>query len=136
MSNPDPFPPEDLLAGLQARLDRATDAAESLLAQAGAAAAGAIRTSGSAVRGQDGERPPPAGWQAKPEGDGAGSGDLDLLVQVLGSLRELVPADLQQRLAEALRELLLALRALIDSYLERSEHRRREVPEVEDIPIL
>ncbi len=35
-----------------------------------------------------------------------------------------------------MRELLLALRALIDWYLERVEQRRREPAEVQDIPIL
>jgi hypothetical protein len=39
-------------------------------------------------------------------------------------------------LAEALRELLLALRALIDWYLERAERRRAAPVEVQDIPIV
>jgi hypothetical protein len=55
---------------------------------------------------------------------------------VVRSLRELIPPELQQRLAEALREVLLALRALIDWYLERLEQRRAEPVEVQDIPIL
>jgi hypothetical protein len=41
----------------------------------------------------------------------------------------------EMRLVEALRELLLALRALIDWYLERIEHRRAAPAEVQDIPI-
>jgi hypothetical protein len=40
-----------------------------------------------------------------------------------------------QRIAAALRELLLALRALIDWYLERVDRRRAEPAEVEEIPI-
>jgi hypothetical protein len=52
------------------------------------------------------------------------------------SLRDLIPPDLQQRLAEALRELLLALRALIDWYLERLEQRRKTPTPIQDIPIL
>jgi hypothetical protein len=55
---------------------------------------------------------------------------------VIGSLREWIPPELQHRLAVALREVLLALRALIDWYLERSERRRGEPTEVQDIPIL
>ena len=51
-------------------------------------------------------------------------GELELLIQVFQSLRDLIPPDLQQRLREALRELLLAIRALIDWYLERIEQRR------------
>ena len=50
-------------------------------------------------------------------------------------MRDLIPADLQRRLAEALRELLLAVRALIDWYLDRIERRRAEPAEVQDIPI-
>ncbi len=55
---------------------------------------------------------------------------------MLRSLRDLIPPELQQKLAEALRELLLAIRALIDWYLERVEQRRAAPAEVEDIPIL
>jgi DNA-binding HxlR family transcriptional regulator len=56
-------------------------------------------------------------------------------VQIFESVRDLIPPDLERRLAEALRELLLALRALIDWYLERAEQRRREPADVQDIPI-
>jgi len=59
-----------------------------------------------------------------------------VLAQVLRSLRDLIPPELQRKLAEALRELLLALRALIDWYLERAERRRGAHAEVQDIPIL
>ena len=55
---------------------------------------------------------------------------------VLASLRDRIPAELQQRLADAVRELLLAVRAFIDWYLERSERHRAEPRQVQDIPIL
>jgi hypothetical protein len=42
----------------------------------------------------------------------------------------------QRRLAEAVREVLLAIRALIDWYLERLDPTRAETPQVQDIPIL
>jgi hypothetical protein len=119
---------EETLRRLQERLDRASGAAERLIAEAAtesaARAAGAFR------------RPPPAGWQAPrgEEADGHG-GDLDLLVQLLESLRDLIPSELQQRLADAVRELLLAVRALINWYLERLERHREEPAEVQDIPI-
>ena len=147
--------PEEALRQLEARLDRASQAAERLLAEATARAASA-RSPGSeteppgrdrAARGRTepprarpssraGEtEPPPAGWQA-PETESAGAGrDLELLLGIVQSVRDLVPPELQRRLAEALRELLLALRALIDWYLERVERRRAEPAEVEDIPI-
>jgi hypothetical protein len=123
-----PESPEDALRRLNERLDRASDAAERLIAEA--AAESAARAA-SAFR-----RPPPAGWQAPPSEQEAGrNGDLDLLVQLLESLRELIPTDLQQRLAEAVRELLLAVRALISWYLERLDRHPEEPDEVQDIPI-
>jgi hypothetical protein len=117
----------DPLTRLEERLDRASEAAERLLAEAAAAA----------VR-----RPPPAGWQrAQPE-DGeaeaqsALGNEIELLLEALHSLGDRIPPDLQRRLGEALRELLLAVRALIDWYLERGERRHGEPSEVEDIPIV
>ena len=116
---------EDALRRLEERLDRASDAAERMIAEAAAAAAG-----------KPGSDPPPAGWQLPgSDGPSSASGDLDLLVQVVGALRDLIPPELQRRLAEALRELLLALRALIDWYLERNERRRAAPSQVQDIPI-
>jgi hypothetical protein len=85
------------------------------------------------------EKPPPAGWQI-PSRDGTaaseGERDLELLTHILQSLKDLIPPDLQRRIAEALREVLLALRALIDWYLERLEQRRSEPVKVQDIPIV
>jgi hypothetical protein len=128
------FGPESALRALEDRLERASDAAERLIAEAANAA---LRT-------------PPSGWAAPSQNglgsdhnaDGAGPGteqrddDLSTLVSFVRSLRELIPPDLQRRLAEALRELLLAVRALIDWYLERLEQRRRTPTPIEDIPIL
>jgi Spy/CpxP family protein refolding chaperone len=125
----------DALRALEQRLDRASEAAERLIAEAAATSAS---TASSAPRGSA-EKPPPAGWQApsdSPREPGAPGGDLELLAQVLQSLRDLIPPELQRRLAEALRELLMAVRALIDWYLERTERRTSEPTEVEDIPII
>ena len=52
------------------------------------------------------------------------------------AMRDLIPPDLQRRLIAAIREVLLALRALIDWYLERLERKREQGVEVQDIPIL
>ncbi len=132
-----PSGPEDLLRRLEERLDRASTAAEQLLADAANNAARRRgRTDAEPARADNGTEPPPAGWQVpEPEGVGPGPRDTELLLDVLHNLRELIPPDLQRRLAEAVRELLLALRALIDWYLERAEQRRREPAEVQDIPI-
>jgi hypothetical protein len=120
-------PAEDALRSLEKQIEQASGAAERLIAEA----------AGAALR-----RPPPAGWQfpgSEPDGDeapGRGATEIDLLLEAIKSLRDRIPPDLQRRLSEALRELLLALRALIDLYLERSERERREPSEVQDIPII
>jgi hypothetical protein len=110
----------DALHKLEARLDRATEAAERLFAEAADAV---------------GRKPPPAGWHPPSDSEPA-SRDLELLAGVLQSLRDLIPPELQRRLAEALRELLLAVRALIDWYLDRLERGRPAPAEVQDIPIM
>ena len=56
-------------------------------------------------------------------------------MQAVRALRELIPPDVLERLATAVRELLLALRALLDFYIERLERGREEPIEVQDIPI-
>jgi hypothetical protein len=82
--------------------------------------------------------PPPSGW-AIPGGDEnrhSESGQFDGLVAALTSLRDRVPPELQSRLADAVRELLIAIRALLDWYIERLERERTPTGEPEDIPIL
>lgn len=120
-SNPTAGPDDqaDAVRRLQERLEQASANAERLIAEA-----------------QTASKPPPAGWQA-PDNDRRSplGGDLELLTQLLQSLRDLVPPELERRLAEAVRELLLALRALIDFYLERLGRHGPEQTEVEDIPI-
>ncbi len=63
------------------------------------------------------------------------SSELEALVNAIRSLRDLVPPEVVQRLAEALKEVLLALRGLIDYYIERLEQRHVDPPQVKDIPI-
>lgn len=134
-AEPSREPIEDALGRLEERLDRASQAAERLLADA------AERVSGA----RGAAKPPPAGWQQarpeadppSPEGDPAPLlADADLLLGLFGAVRDRIPPDLQQRLAEAIREVLLALRALIDWYLERTDRARSGPAEVQDIPIL
>lgn len=126
----EPFEPSepserDALRALEERLDRATAAAERLIAEA---AGGGV---------------PPGGWQRPRDDDGTdpfrgwlGREDAELLVALVARVRDRVPAELQARLAAAVHELLLALRALIDWCLERAERRRVPPAEVQDIPIL
>jgi hypothetical protein len=152
---------EDALRRLEERLARASEAAERLIAEA-AGSARAAASSGAApawapeggaesgsddsgadeagadeAAAADARRPPPAGWQTPLADEGRRrNGELELLIQFFQSVRDLIPPDLQRRLGEALRELLLAIRALIDWYLERNEQRRTGGSEVQDIPIL
>jgi hypothetical protein len=149
----------DVLRRLEERLDRAAQAAERLLADAAVAAAGPVDAPppddpgpGSSAPGRGGGDPPgggsggsggppripPAGWQRPADEEPARSrgGETELLVGILTTLRDRIPPELQQRLADAVREVLMALRALIDWYLELSEHKRAQPTEVQDIPIL
>jgi hypothetical protein len=87
-----------------------------------------------------GEEPrvPPQGWASPPRTGGPepGLGDeLAQLVAVVGSLRELLPPELQQQLTDLIRQVLLLLRALLDRWIERLEPERGSEPAVEDIPI-
>lgn len=79
---------------------------------------------------------PPNGWAA-PGGPPPASGfpDLSALLALAESLRGQLPPELAARLADALRELLLALRAVLDYAIERLDHAPPEEREVEDIPI-
>ena len=119
---------EDVLSRLEQRLDAASEAAERLFTDAAAHVAG---------------KPPPAGWQRRRPQQPAGQGepplfgsDTDILLGLLAAVRDRIPPELQQRLADAVREVLLAIRALIDWYLERSDRREDGGREVQDIPIL
>jgi hypothetical protein len=153
------------MSRLEERLDRASETAERLLAQAAQRATRKVPPAGWQQAAPPGEQGSaggghgPSGGGRGPGGghgpgdgghrsggsggdhDDAGSdsllgGEVDLLLGLLGSFRDRIPAELHQRLADALREVLLAIRALIDWYLERSERRRTQPTEVQDIPIL
>jgi hypothetical protein len=132
----DPAP--DALRRLEERLSQASEAAERLMQEA---ARGARRSEPSGAQDRPPpsgaqDRPPPAGWQtADAQGPPSHRGELETLLAALGSLRELIPPEVLARLAAALRELLLALRALIDVYAERLEGPRSPADEVRDIPI-
>lgn len=133
MAEPEPGDRERTLLELQERLKRAAREAGALLgAVPGDATAQHASSNGSAA--PDPDEPPPGGWQ-RPGADTA-EGREDVLARLLMRLVELAPPEeVREHLAAALRELLLALRALIDWYLERSERQAQPV-EVRDIPIL
>lgn len=82
---------------------------------------------------------PPRGWDvppdAKPTRDPFGAPEIAALYHVVELARGAIPEELASQVREALRELLMAIRALIDWYLERMDRPPAEPPEVEDIPI-
>jgi hypothetical protein len=83
--------------------------------------------------------PPPSGWQTPRAEPAAGAGtpfpDLSGLLALVEALKGTVPPELAQQLADALRDLLLALRAVLDYSIARLERPAAEPVQVEDIPV-
>jgi len=117
----------DPLGAVREHLDEAHAAADRLVREAQRQAEEASREGAARV--------PPRGWDSG-RGDAAVP-DLAALAALLDGLRHAVPAELSRQLAAALRELLLAVRALLDWYIERLDGAGGERPqvEVEDIPL-
>ena len=79
---------------------------------------------------------PPRGYEAPDrDHDSAAFPDLSALTGLLEVARGALPPDLQRQVAQALRELLIALRAVLDYSIERLEPGETPSVEVEDIPI-
>lgn len=83
---------------------------------------------------------PPQGWAAEsePEAPGSTVEALKAIAGLLEVVRGAVPPELAHQFAGAVRELLVAVRALIDFYLDRLDQplgREARPAEVEDIPI-
>ena len=128
----DPAGAEDPLAVLREHVRSAQQAAERLAARAGVA-----RDEGAGATGPGGPEPPtpPSGWSA--DSDRETAAELRALIDLVESLRGLLPDELREQLTELIRHLLLLLRAIIDWLVARIERDSpgREV-EVQDIPIL
>ena len=81
---------------------------------------------------------PPRGWSVPGEQRGGRAGpypDLAQLTALIESLRGIVPPELARQLADALRELLVALRAVLDWYIARLEPPEPASSDVQDIPV-
>ena len=78
---------------------------------------------------------PPRGYEAPREAGGPAFPDLSSLNAILELARQGLPPDLQRQLQQALRELLIALRAVLDYSIDRLEPAPPESTPVEDIPI-
>jgi hypothetical protein len=64
--------------------------------------------------------PPAAGWGAPDDGNRPP----DQFAQLLEWIRAMLPPGLEDRIAEALHDLLVSLRGVIDVFIERLERRR------------
>jgi hypothetical protein len=101
-------------------------AAERLVREAHARAEEAARVAAEDV--------PPGGWSSGAPPPNAFP-ELASLLALVEAARGAIPPELARQLADALRELLVALRAVLDYSIERLERPARPEPEVEDIPI-
>jgi hypothetical protein len=108
--------------------DRATyEAAERLVREAHARAEQAARAAAAGI--------PANGWTGGERG-GTPFPDVTALLGLVDAARGALPPELARQLADALRELLVAIRAVLDFSIERLEPSApRPEPEVEDIPI-
>ena len=110
----DPIDPVDPLDDLRARVRATTEAAERIMS----------------------EHVPPRGWAPPPQQAGAATTEMQALVALLESLRDLLPPELRGQVTELVRQVLLVLRSLVDWLVDRLDQGPRgAAPEVEDIPI-
>ncbi len=115
---------DDPLSQMRSQVDEAYAAADRLVREAEAAA-----------RARTGEVPP-AGYEGeRTSAERSAFGDLQALAGLLETARTSLPPELARQLAEAAREMLLALRALIDWWIARLEREPDQPVEVQDIPI-
>jgi hypothetical protein len=78
---------------------------------------------------------PPRGWSVPGEDRSPPAFDLGQITALVESLRGVVPPDLARQLADALRDLLIALRAVLDWYIARLEPPEPPSDDVQDIPV-
>ena len=82
------------------------------------------------------DRPPAAGWDVPRRADEANA-ELEALVALLGTLREVLPPELRAQLAELVKAALVFVRSVLDFAIAEIERggARGDDPPVEDIPI-
>jgi len=102
-----------------------------------AAADRLVREADAAARERAGANDlPPSGFEGeRTSSERSAFSDLQALAGLLEVARTSVPPEVARQLADAARELLLALRALIDWWIARLEQEPERPVEVQDIPI-
>lgn len=124
MTDPSFARSDDPLADLRERVRATREAAERLGEEAA-----------EAMRAERERRVPPSGW-ATPGQRSETREELQALVALLETIRDLVPAELQQQVREVIRQILLLIRAIIDWWLDHIDPALHAgEPVVEDIPI-
>jgi hypothetical protein len=78
---------------------------------------------------------PPRGWSVPGDDRTPPPFDLGQIAALIESLRGVVPSELTGQLTDALRELLIALRAVLDWYIARLEPPEPQTDDVQDIPV-
>jgi hypothetical protein len=115
----------DPLSQMRSQVDAAYAAADRL-----------VREAESAARDRAGEGMPAAGFEGeRAEREHSAFPDIAALAGLLQAARTSLPPELAHQLASAARELLIALRALIDWWIARLEREPAAPVEVEEIPI-
>ena len=84
-------------------------------------------------------KPPPAGW-AVPRSAEKAIDEIDQLIAVVASVRDLLPPELRAQLAEIVKQILVFVRAVLDWWIDRVEREASAAgpggrDDVEDIPI-
>jgi hypothetical protein len=126
----------DRIEDLRGHIDAAHAAADRLVREAQVRAEAADAAFRARLRDV-----PETGWAIGEEHRPASEApsELQLALRLLEAVRDAVPPDLTAQVAQALRELLLAVRALVDWYLERLDRLAgagaAADDRVEDIPI-
>jgi hypothetical protein len=107
----------------------AYEAAERLVREASARAEEAANAAAAAA--------PPNGWSNGEEPPASNAfPDVTALLALVEGLRGTLPPELARQLSDALRELLIAIRAVLDYTIERLDRPPGgDEPDVEDIPI-
>ena len=104
----------------------AYEAAERLVREAHAKAEEAARSAEATT--------PPNGWASPGSGPPA-TPDFAALFALLDAAKGTLPPELLRQVADALRELLIALRAVLDYSIDKLDRPAPEARDVEDIPI-